>query len=111
MKSPYLLLTILLFTVSNNSTSQVNLKKDSSYSRVLSCPTMSGNAGPDQFICPAPGSVQIGTASQSTAFSYSWNPQNGLNNPNISNPIASPSVSTTYTLTTTGNNNLIQKSG
>lgn len=31
---------------------------------------------------------------------YSWAPAATLNNPNIQNPIASPSVTTTYTLTT-----------
>jgi hypothetical protein len=36
-----------------------------------------------------------------TGFSYSWSPSNGLNFTNISNPIANPSTSTTYTLTVT----------
>ncbi len=31
--------------------------------------------------------------------SYQWTPSTGLNNPNIANPFASPSVTTTYTLT------------
>ncbi len=31
--------------------------------------------------------------------SYQWTPSTGLNNPNIANPIASPSVTTIYTLT------------
>lgn len=30
---------------------------------------------------------------------YSWSPVNGLNNPNIPNPIANPTVTTTYTVT------------
>ncbi|OWY21034.1 hypothetical protein C7N43_00940, partial [Sphingobacteriales bacterium UPWRP_1] len=34
---------------------------------------------------------------------YSWSPTTGLSNPNISNPTASPSVTTTYTLTATQN--------
>ena len=32
---------------------------------------------------------------------YSWQPSSGLCNPNISNPVASPSLTTTYTLTVT----------
>ena len=32
---------------------------------------------------------------------YSWSPTTGLSDPNIANPIASPGVSTTYTLTVT----------
>ncbi|WP_299059214.1 CARDB domain-containing protein [uncultured Polaribacter sp.] len=35
--------------------------------------------------------------------SYSWSPTTGLSNPNIWNPIASPSETTTYTLTVTEN--------
>lgn len=31
--------------------------------------------------------------------SYQWTPSTGLNNPNIANPFASPSVTTTYTVT------------
>ena len=30
---------------------------------------------------------------------YSWSPVDGLNNPNIANPIATPSITTTYTVT------------
>ena len=38
----------------------------------------------------------------SGASSYSWSPNVGLNDANIQNPIASPSVTTTYTVTATG---------
>ena len=34
-------------------------------------------------------------------YSYSWSPASGLNNANIANPVASPAVTTTYTLTVT----------
>jgi gliding motility-associated-like protein len=55
------------------------------------------NAGPDRLSCQnAP--VQIGTNS-SPGFVYSWSPVTGLSNPNISNPIATPSVTTEYVLT------------
>jgi hypothetical protein len=43
---------------------------------------------------------QIGTTPFSNT-TYSWTPTAGLSNSIISNPIANPSVSTTYTLTTT----------
>ena len=36
--------------------------------------------------------------------SYNWNPSTGLNNASAANPIASPSASTTYTVTVTDNN-------
>lgn len=43
--------------------------------------------------------VQIGIPpSGSSLITYEWQPQTGLSNPNISNPIASPDVSTTYYL-------------
>lgn len=52
------------------------------------------SAGGNQQIC-ANSSVQMGA---SGGVSYSWTPISGLSNPNIANPIASPSVSTTYTV-------------
>lgn len=45
-------------------------------------------------------SVQI-TATSATATSYSWGPATGLDNSAISSPMASPSASTTYTITAT----------
>jgi gliding motility-associated-like protein len=55
------------------------------------------NAGPDRLSCErAP--VQIGV-NPSPGFVYSWSPTTNLSNPNISNPIANPSVTTTYVLT------------
>jgi gliding motility-associated-like protein len=56
---------------------------------VLSLPAAS--AGNDTTICG--GSVQL-SASGGTA--YSWTPPIGLSNPAISNPVASPAVTTTY---------------
>gem|GEM_PF-464151 len=60
------------------------------------------NAGQDVTISPS-GSAQLnGFASGGTPpYSYSWSPATGLNNASISNPIASPAISTTYTLTVT----------
>ena len=37
---------------------------------------------------------------------YTWSPTTGLSNPNISNPIGNPSVTTTYTISITDPNNL-----
>lgn len=36
-------------------------------------------------------------------INFSWSPTTGLNNPNIANPIASPTSTTTYTMTATTN--------
>lgn len=49
----------------------------------------------DTFICKGQ-QIQF---SASGASVYSWTPQNSLNNPFISNPIANPEYTTTYTLT------------
>jgi gliding motility-associated-like protein len=53
---------------------------------------------PNDSICKGQ-SKQITTTGGGSAFS--WLPALGLNNPNIKNPIASPSVTTIYTLNTT----------
>lgn len=50
-----------------------------------------------QTICPG-GSAQIGFTTLVTGLTYNWQPTTDLSNPNISNPIASPVVSTTYSL-------------
>ncbi|NBV04494.1 MAG: hypothetical protein EBS08_02355, partial [Cytophagia bacterium] len=51
------------------------------------------------------GSIQLsGNLAQypfAGTLQYSWSPSTGLSNPNISNPVASPLVTTTYTLTIT----------
>lgn len=48
-------------------------------------------------------SVQIGTSTVAGA-QYFWEPQTGLSNPNVSNPIATVTESTTYTLIGIGRN-------
>ncbi len=61
--------------------------------------TIQSVAGPDQLSCQnAP--VQLGAPPKPT-YVYSWSPAVGLNDPNIANPIASPSVTTQYVVTTT----------
>ncbi len=46
--------------------------------------------------------VQIhASASPAGPYSYAWSPSASLSNPNISNPMASPSVTTTYTVVVT----------
>ena len=44
--------------------------------------------------------------SASGGFAYNWSPSSGLNNPTIANPIASPTVTTTYTANITNVNTL-----
>ncbi len=56
------------------------------------------NAGADVSICQG-GSVQLNASSG--AAGYQWLPTEGLNNPNIPNPIASPTSTTTYVVIAT----------
>ena len=56
-------------------------------------------SGQSVSICPL-DSIQLGTSAV-TEVNYSWLPAAGLSDANISNPIAHPSVTTTYTLTQT----------
>jgi gliding motility-associated-like protein len=58
------------------------------------------NAGNDVTICPGTPTTLNGTG----GGTYNWSPSSSLSNPNISNPVASPTTSTTYTLIVTQNN-------
>ncbi len=53
------------------------------------------DAGPDQHICSGGGTPLNATG----GVTYSWSPTTGLDNPNISNPNATPNVTTTYVVT------------
>jgi hypothetical protein len=50
-------------------------------------------------------SIQLGLDGRPDIL-YSWNPTAGLSNPNIANPMASPGITTTYTLAVTDTNEL-----
>jgi len=58
------------------------------------------NAGADVTVCPGFNTTLSGTG----GGTYNWSPSSSLNNPNISNPVASPTTNTTYTLVVTLNN-------
>ncbi|MGE0636438.1 MAG: PKD domain-containing protein [Bacteroidia bacterium] len=57
--------------------------------------TLTAYAGDDVAICSGDG-VQLNA---SGGISYTWTPSTGLDNPNIANPIASPTVTTQYFVT------------
>lgn len=54
------------------------------------------NAGPDLVACNTKA-VQLGSPPK-PGWRYRWSPSTGLSNPDIANPLASPSVNTTYIL-------------
>lgn len=97
--------TIVLPTGSLSSTTTFNvLASASSCSLQMSGtvkitvnPSPDDNAGVNRAICSGTA-VSIGRSSTS-GRTYSWAPATGLSNPTVSNPVASPTVTTTYTLT------------
>lgn len=57
-----------------------------------------GIAGGPYTVCNGDGAI-IGSAPKTGITTYSWSPTTGLDNPNVAQPTASPSTTTTYTLT------------
>ncbi len=72
--------------------------KDTLYAVLVDTLTITSNAGKDITSCNQTP-VTIG-ANPKPGLIYSWNPTNGLSNPNIANPTAAPLITTKYTLTT-----------
>ena len=66
-------------------------------------PEIKVDAGMDSYLCNA-DFVNLNSTSSLSNVTYEWNPFTGLNNGKIANPIASPIVTTTYTLTVKDNN-------
>ena len=64
----------------------------------ISGSAMTVTAGPDISICQGgSGQIYVSAGGGTGNLSYAWTPTTGLSNPNIYNPIASPSQTTTYT--------------
>lgn len=61
------------------------------------------NAGPDQTIVP-PQTAQINASSSDPTSNYAWSPSAGLSCTSCADPIASPTSTTTYTVTATDAN-------
>lgn len=59
--------------------------------------TNTANAGPDKSICSGSSTSLLASG----GVSYSWSPSTGLSATNISNPVASPTITTVYTVTVT----------
>ncbi|HLP19798.1 MAG TPA: PKD domain-containing protein [Chitinophagales bacterium] len=60
------------------------------------------NAGPDTSVCLNPGNFQPSVQLNATgAATYVWTPTTGLNNPNIANPVSTPTANTKYVVTGT----------
>ena len=68
-------------------------------------PTPVANASLDDTICTGTSTTLNGSG----AGNYSWTPGTGLNNTAISNPVANPTVTTTYVLTVTNGFSCLDK--
>jgi len=77
-------------------------------------PELFADAGPDTDICFGIGTTIGGTPSASggsgSGYTYLWSPETSLNDPTLANPLATPDVTTTYTLTVMDDNNCIATS-
>ncbi len=71
---------------------------DTFYAKLIDTLTVKSYAGLDAFSCNK-DPVEIGGISK-PGLSYSWSPAAGLTDPKISNPYASPDITTAYVLTT-----------
>lgn len=58
------------------------------------------NAGPDDTICYN-ASTTLNATPNGAGYTYSWSPATGLSNTTVYNPVATPSTTTTYTVTIT----------
>jgi hypothetical protein len=90
--------TTYILTATNNTTGC--LKRDTVLVKVDAIPV--ANAGADQNICIG-NSVTIGTTAVS-GVTYSWTPSTTLSSATLSNPVATPTTTTSYILTATGAN-------
>ena len=75
--------------------------EDSAFITITINPQPTANAGQDKTLCIG-ASTEIGEAAQA-GFTYNWQPTNGLDDATKSNPTASPTSTTQYILTVTGN--------
>lgn len=69
---------------------------DTLYAHLIDTLHVKADAGPDTFTCNN-NPVPIGKPPKQ-GFIYSWTPTTGLSDPNVSNPFANPSSTTTYVL-------------
>jgi gliding motility-associated-like protein len=69
---------------------------DTLFARMIDTLKVFARAGPDQLSCNK-DPIQLGILPKAN-FVYSWSPAIGLSDPNISNPLATPDVTTRYVL-------------
>ncbi|MCB0806000.1 MAG: T9SS type A sorting domain-containing protein [Bacteroidales bacterium] len=93
----------------------VSSNEDCAWIDYIVFPPFAGSAPLGVFASASPDEICIGESTQLNAFAvggtgeftYSWNPVSGLSDPNIANPVATPSVTTTYTVTADDGENTV----
>jgi hypothetical protein len=99
-----------VFTATNTTASPISglITVTPSYGGCPGTPstyTITINPGPTITASASPTSIALGTSSTlsstSSTGTYTWTPAATLSNPAISNPVATPNVTTTYTVSTT----------
>lgn len=88
-------MTTITYTVVGTSQCAAGSAMDSVTVSIQNLLSITVDAGPNDTICPG---VPV-SLNATGATGYSWSPSTALSNPNISNPVASPSVTTTYVVT------------
>ncbi len=92
-------------TPTKTTTYKVNVSsgtcEDSAFVKITINPQPTAKAGEDKTLCIG-ASTEIGEAVQA-GFTYSWQPTAGLDDASKANPTASPTSTTQYILTVTGN--------
>ncbi len=63
------------------------------------------DAGATTAVCDGNSTTLQATATGSASYTYSWTPSTGLSNSSISNPVATPTITTLYSVVVTDNNN------
>ena len=72
----------------------------------LDAPTITITNSKPEVLCSGSSVTLNTTTTADPAFSYLWTPATGLSATNISNPVATPALTTTYTVTVTDGNGL-----
>ncbi len=88
-----------IYTVDLTVTDINGCTASSNYQITITAPA-NASAGVDVSICDGDAANLLGSG----GTTYSWSPATGLSDPNIANPVATPALTTTYTLTVTDAN-------
>jgi hypothetical protein len=70
---------------------------------VTANPNPTVNAGPDAGICSGAQAQLSAAITPTSGATVVWTPSTGLSNPNIANPVANPTATTTYTVSVNAN--------